>query len=1013
MPLDVSTFPPDESQRLAELRSLRILDTDPEPAYDDLVRLAARLANAPIAAISLVEGDRVWVKARFGIEVSEVPRNIALCAMTILDPVRPLVITDAEADPRSAGCPLVTSEPHLRSYLGVPLVSASGNPLGTLCVIDRRVRGFTNDEIDCVQLLARQVVSLLELRRANIECAATAKREEQVSNDLRLSQRRLEVSSELAHGILPDHDVADVTRVTVAVLARHLRGMRVAYSTIDERGRLEVLESVEPAGMPRIAGCDFDLSIAPVYLASLRAGEMVVTEDVRQSRMLAPLAGALLAGRVESCLDVPVKHGAGMTGVLCFDAPMPRTWSAHEVALLSDVASQLAHYIQRAQLRAERNVAEQLRRVQEERWRHATQGTGDSIWDLEVATGLLFCSARLADVIGVAAPMPTRLVEWHDRVHADDLPHVRASFAEHVAGRTASYQAEYRVATSEGGWRWVLDRGRVIHAPDGSALRVAGTHADITERKRWEQELAIARDAAVDTARLKSQFLANMSHEIRTPMNGVIGMVDLLLQTPLDVEQRGYAETVRSCGQGLLTVLNDILDWSKIEAGRLELESVPFDPVQLLEDVVELSASVAQAKGVRIAVAPAPDSPSFVMGDPHRLRQVLSNLVGNAVKFTNQGGVLVRVRPVPGAPGQAILRFDVVDTGIGIDSESQTRIFKSFSQADGSTSRRFGGTGLGLAISRQLVEAMGGQIGVVSERGSGSTFWFQVVLGTAVGAPSHAPRPLAGRRYLVATEHALESQAIEAQLACLGAECTHARDLDEAARRAAESGHASFDGILVDHDLIAGGASSVPAILPATAPAILLAPISSLVENETVLRDGWYAQVGMPVRRSRLEFALAGCNVPAALPSTLHGPGADAVAILGRRRVLLAEDNVVNQKVATRMLERMGCAVEVAADGRTAVEAWERGQHDIVLMDLQMPGVDGIEATTAIRTLEATRGSRVPILALTASAAGEDRLRCLAAGMDDCLTKPIQSLTLEAALDRWAPPVRGRAATPG
>jgi len=1007
--LTVPPFRHDEAQRLVELQSLRILDTDREAAYDDLVCLAARSSGTPMAALSLVDEERVWIKASFGLDAAHLPRSIGLCAHAILQPDRTLLVADASADTRFVRNPLVTGDPHLRSYAGVPLVTAKGHAVGVLCVLDVRPRTFTADELDALHRLGRQAIALLELRRATLNLVESASREEAVSTELRRSQRRLQILNELATGIAAEHEVADVTRAAVQLLGRHLPAMRVAYSTIDERGRLEVLESVEPDGMPHLAGMDCDLTGVPDFLASLLAGEIVITEDVRNSPVFAPLAPLMQKACIASRLDVPVQHGSGLTGLLCFGAPTVRAWSRHEITLLTDVAAQLGHYIQRAQLLSERRAAESLRRGQEERWRVATQGTGDSIWDLEVATGLLFCSARLEDVLGKDVPLPSKLEEWHTRVHADDLPQALAALQDHIAGRSTTYQAEYRVTSSDGTFRWMLDRGRGLHDEKGSVVRVAGTHADVTTRKRWEQELAIARDAALETARLKAQFLANMSHEIRTPMNGVIGMVDLLLQTPLDSEQRGFAETVRSCGQGLLTVLNDILDWSKIEAGRLELETVEFDPRQIVEDVVELASSAAHSKGIRVAAAPMPGVPRRVVGDPHRLRQVLSNLVGNAVKFTTKGGVLVRADRLveasggagASAPSVASLRFEVVDTGIGIDPESQTRLFKSFSQADGSMARRFGGTGLGLAICRQLVELMGGRIGLVSETGLGSTFWFQVALGWAPSSVATTQGSLAGRRYLLATPHTLEYDAIAAQLACLGAECIRAKGIEDAAR-ATSAGAGGLDGLLVDHDLLTDVGSRVPALLPATTPVFLLVPISAQLEAETLVRDGWYAQIALPARRSRIEAALSGRDVAAAgpTPAARNEENESASSNLGRRRVLLAEDNVVNQKVATRMLERMGCVVDVAADGLAAVEAWRRARHDIILMDLQMPGMDGINATRTIRSLE-PKGQRVPILALTASAADEDRARCIVAGMDDCLRKPIQTATLQSALDHW------------
>ncbi len=997
-------FPAGEVERLAELRHLQILDSLPEESYDDLTRLAAQIFEVPIALIGFADGDRTWFKSRFGIDSEQVPRRIAICTYTILEPDRTLVIEDASQDARFADSPMVLNSPGIRFFAGHPINSPSGHALGAICVIDRKPRQARPDQVEALGRIARQVGALLERRRSNIELAEAARRHEVTAGELRRSRKRLEILHALASMVRADHDVDEVVSITVALLVRHFPSLRVCYSTIDSTGRLEVLASVQPAGVQDLTGLAFSLNSAPLYLASLRNGETVVCEDVTESQILAPIGSALLSVGAAACLDVPVRTGDANTGLLCFDAAAPRAWNPHEVALLREVGGQLGHYLQRAVLEARRRSAESERRRVEERWRLAAQAAGDSIWDLDLSSGSLFCSPSLSQVLGSGSSLPATMQAWRALIHPDDVQGFDAALADHLGGAASTYRAEYRVRAANGSWRWILDRGCAVRDEQGRVVRVAGSHADVTENRNWQQDLAIARDAAIEASRAKSRFLANMSHEIRTPMNGVIGMVDLLLQTDLDAEQRGYAETVHACGQGLLTVLNDILDYSKIEAGRLDLESVGFDPRRITQDVIDLAAASAQTKGIRIGVVFAPDFPRSARGDPHRLRQVLANLVSNAIKFTSEGGVVVRARRAEASGERCVLHFEVADTGIGIPADAQTRLFRSFSQADGSTTRRFGGTGLGLAISRQLVELMGGRIGLRSEPGHGSTFWFDVDLGPVAAPASAASAPLAGARFLHVTNNAVEREVLSAQLVALGAQYAEACDLETAAAAVRAPGAMPVDGVLVDRGVFEGGEWRAPEFTTDGSPCYLLVPLLEQLPAAELKSLGWRGQIPLPVRHDRLAASLgprsaAVDEIRAALPSA-RDPGKER-AILHATRVLLAEDNLVNQRVAVRMLERLGCSVDVASTGAEAIELYRTGLHDIVLMDLQMPELDGFEATRHIRALEGET-ERVPILALTASAGPEDRARCIESGMDDCLTKPIQASVLEASLMQWS-----------
>ena len=651
------------------------------------------------------------------------------------------------------------------------------------------------------------------------------------------------------------------------------------------------------------------------------------------------------------------------------------------------------------------SLAARAREVQAsaDQLRLLTDAAPIGIFQTDAQDRYVYTNPRWSEITGIPADVVAGRA-WEAIIGAEQ----RAD-AEKVVGSLgrAEISQRFELQLPDSDSRIVLVTSKSIPDRRGGVAGWVGTLADVTAEVGAEGAMSDARDAATESSRLKSDFLANMSHEIRTPMNGVIGMTDLLLETDLDDRQRDYAQTVRNSGEALLTIINDILDFSKVEAGKLEIEDIEFDLRTVVDDVADLLAGPAQTKGLELVVVTDPSVPEALRGDPGRIRQVLTNLIGNAIKFTHQGEIVVRVTRAESEGAPTVIRFEVSDTGVGIDADKLDLIFQPFVQADSSTSRRYGGTGLGLAISSHLISLMGGDCGVRSALGAGSNFWFTIAVqvdparfGSRVPPPDPDLGDLAA---LIVDDSEAQRCALSQHLRDWGMAVDGAGSGEAAlaAMRTAASAGRPYALALVDRSMPGmDGMALTRAILadPAiTARVVLMTGLSEKRDGMTDVGSGVSATLSKPVHSSdlrdslRIALGFQAPKEPAAEMSARRSPPADA----GLGRLLLAEDNPINQKVAVAILTSAGYQVDTVHDGAAALRAVDTGRYDAILMDCQMPELSGYEATAAIRADEEP-GRHIPIIALTAGARREDRDRCTAAGMDGYLAKPVSKDALLA-----------------
>ncbi|MGI9516952.1 MAG: response regulator [Pirellulaceae bacterium] len=935
-------------QRVAALHALQILDTPPEERFDRITRLAADIFQVPVALVSLVDANRQWFKSCHGLDVSETGRDISFCGHTIVQ-ADTFIVENALEDPRFADNPLVTGDPYIRFYAGQPL-SVDGLLVGTLCLIDRVPRSFDDQQRRILRDLAS--IAATELDLVNLADV------HQQLLDAQLQEKRLE----------QERDRIFVNSLDFQCVA-----------TLDGR-----FERINPVFSRKLGYTDEEILATPFM-------EFIHEEDREESeRALEQLARGDDVVQFENrfrCKD-------GTYRWLAWNCPAP-----DDDGLLYAVARDVTR----------KKKIERALRESEARFKTLVEHSPEAIVLLELENQRFVDANRNAEkLFGLdrEALLSAGPVDLSPPVQEDGTPSeeiAKQRIAEALEGNAAVF--EWLHLRSDGAL--VPCEVRLVPLP-GKPPMIRASITDISWRKKVEADLRRAKDAAEAASRAKSDFLANMSHEIRTPMNAVIGMTEMVLDMELSDVQRDYLKTVLESAESLMTIINEILDFSKIEAGKLQLESLPFSLRETLGDTMKSLALRAHSTGLELAWHVNADIPDLLTGDAARLRQVIVNLVGNSIKFTEQGEIVVDVEQVACQENEVELKFCVADTGVGIPQDRLHAIFGAFDQVDSSTTRRFGGTGLGLAICSRLVSMMQGRIWVDSEPGEGAKFFFTCkfdVRDDVLVEAHHDMAKLQDVKVLVVDDNATNRRFMEELLrkwnmhVTLATGARQALDLLEASVAFGEK----ISLIITDlHMPDMDGFDLSRAVRESPelrdSDILLLTSGARQMDADLCRKLGIARHMLKPVKQSELLSAIFFATGKRGGLRERRVVAQEEFSAIGPQRILLVEDGMANQKLASALLRRWGHTVTVADNGLQALEKYEQEPFDLVLMDVQMPEMDGLEATREIRRREQKSGRHTPIIAMTAHALRGDRDNCLTAGMDGFLSKPVRKKQLYGAM---------------
>ncbi|MCZ8343508.1 MAG: response regulator [Leptospira sp.] len=1057
-------IPENENERLAALYALNLLDTLPEPQFDRLTKLAASICGVPIALVSLIDKDRQWFKSNIGLDVTETARDISFCQHAILDENR-FEVEDSHSDPRFATNPLVLGDPKIRFYAGQPLVTPDGFALGTLCVIDRVPRQLSENQREALRLLAEEVVhNILEKKKEN-ELKFAKDFLSQTSRVARVGGWDFEIKTgkvfwsemlceihDLPHGFVPTYEqVAQFyTPESWLVLEKSIQKAMSTGTSYDlelqivtSTGRLIWVRAIGNAEFlsnecVRLFGIlqDIDLEkksrlliqkseeslrsaqkIAKMgsWSLDLKTNEILWTEELYKMYGLDPtkpppslkdhkmLFTEESWDKLNGALNNAIQLGQNYELVLqVIKVDGSRAWMRAQGQAIVENGNIIGLRGLAQDISEQIDYEETIRKTTI-RLDLATKAAGIGVWEFNPIDNSLIWDDQMYRLYGIKKDTFNGVYDaWQAVIHPDDVSRTTLEVEQAVAGEK-EFNTEFRVKWPDGSVHYIRALGIVIRDANGKPTSMVGSNWDITKEKLAEDSLRKSKEQSEAANRAKSEFLANMSHEIRTPLNGVIGFTELLKNTSLSPIQQQYVDNANVSGHALLGVINDILDFSKIEAGMLTLEKVDTNIFEIIENCIDIIKHSAAKKDIELLLDLDYEMPQVCITDPIRLKQVLTNLLSNAVKFTESGEVEIKVNFEKITPNQGKYMFSIRDTGIGITEEQRSVLFRAFSQADSSTTRKYGGTGLGLVISDAIVKKMSGSLKVESEHSQGSTFSFDILTTTKNVKNDTKVKIQNVKKILIIDDNVKNSLIITKMLKLHNIESELCANGMTAIERLSKG--ETYGGVICDHHMPnLDGLETIRKIREdlkinsKDLPIILLYSSADDIKIfETCKNLNVSYTLCKPIKLKELETYLRQLHKPNNTNSFLiqdHLRSEDQKNITNDEliKILIAEDLPLNISLLKSILKKILPNIQFieAINGRDAVEKYKLYDPDLIFMDVQMPEMDGLEATKLIREHESNTGKIARIIALTAGAFKEDEDRCLNAGMSEFLTKPVK-----------------------